>query len=393
MKVLISGIGVAGPTLAYWLAEQGIEVTLVEQAPRLRRGGYVVDFWGLGFDVAERMSRLSDLQKKGYRVQEVRMVDGRGRRVGGFSAKDVFGRLTLGRYLSVPRGELAASLYESIEDRAETIFGDSLVALEQDDREVRVSFARSGVRAFDLVIGADGLHSNVRRLAFGEESRYEKYLGYKVAAFETEGYRPRNPDVYLLHTEVGQQVGRFSMRDDRTMFLFVFSDQDPERAMGAGADGQKAELRRRFGHSGWECPQILQALDSVTELYFDRVSQIQMPSWSRGRVSLVGDAAFCVSLLGGQGSALAMTAAYVLASELKAAAGNHRTAFERYHQRLASFIDRKQKAAARFAGFFAPRSRLRLFLHNQVTRLLSLPFVADVAFRRDLTDRISLPPR
>jgi 2-polyprenyl-6-methoxyphenol hydroxylase-like FAD-dependent oxidoreductase len=153
----------------------------------------------------------------------------------------------------------------------------------------------------------------------------------------------------------------------------------------------QAQLRRRFGNSGWECPQILRALDSSEDLYFDRVSQIRMPAWTRGRVALVGDAASCVSLLGGQGAALAMTAAYVLAAELKVAAGDHRKAFDRYQSRLAPFIARKQKAAERFGGFFAPRSKLQLFMYNQVTRLLSIPMVADIAIRRDLMDWISLP--
>jgi choline dehydrogenase-like flavoprotein len=128
MKVLISGVGVAGPTLAYWLSQQGIAVTLVERAPRLRTGGYVVDFWGLGFEVAERMGRIPELKQKGYRVREVRLVDSIGRRVGGFSAAAVFGRLTGERYLSIARGELAACLYGSVENRVETIFGDSITA-------------------------------------------------------------------------------------------------------------------------------------------------------------------------------------------------------------------------------------------------------------------------
>lgn len=391
MKVLISGIGVAGPTLAYWLVRQGIEVTLLERAPQLRTGGYVVDFWGLGFDVAERMGLLPELTQKGYRVREVRMVDGHGRRLAGFSADKVFGRLTQDRYLSIPRGELAGCLYASVENRIESIFGDSIRRLEQDDREVRVTFERSVERAFDLVIGADGLHSNVRRLAFGDQAQYEKYLGYKVAAFEVPGYRPRDSNVYLLYTDLGQQVGRFTMGDDRTMFLFVFADENPDGTMAGGGEAQKAELRRRFGSSGWECPEIMRALDSSAQLYFDRVSQVRMPGWTQGRVALVGDAAFCVSLLGGQGSALAMTAAYVLASELKAAAGDHRKAFERYQARLASFIAKKQKAVERFGGFFAPRSRLRLFVYNQLTKLLSVRMIADMAIRRDLMDRISLP--
>jgi 2-polyprenyl-6-methoxyphenol hydroxylase-like FAD-dependent oxidoreductase len=390
VRILISGAGIAGPTLAYWLLRFGHEPTLVENAAELRSGGYVIDFWGAGFDIAERMGLLPELKRRGYAIQEVRMVDDCGHRVGGFST-GVFGRLTGGRYLSIARSELAAALYGTIETQVETLFGESITALEEDDREIHVSFERSETRTFDLVIGADGLHSNVRGLVFGDEARFEKYLGYKVAAFEATGYRPRDPDVYVMYTQVGQQVGRFSMRDDRTLFLFVFADSNPDGAQAADVGGQKTLLRERFGSSGWECAQIVRALQASDTLYFDRVSQIRMECWSRGRVALLGDAASCVSLLAGQGSALAMVAAYVLAGELEAAGWNHRTAFARYQERLAAFIARKQRAAERFAGFFAPRSAAGLFLRNQLTKVLAVPFVARFTVARDLIDELDLP--
>ena len=158
---------------------------------------------------------------------------------------------------------------------------------------------------------------------------------------------------------------------------------------------QKALLRRRFGDSGWECPQILEALDAAGGLYFDRVSQIRMDPaqglWTRGRVALVGDAAFCVSFLAGQGSALAMVAAYVLAGELHRADGNYAEAFARYRELFEPFILKKQRAALRFAGSFAPKSNFSLFFRNQVMKLLAIPWVADLSFGRDFADRIALP--
>lgn len=388
MNVLISGAGIAGPCLAFWLRRHGFGATIVERAPALRRGGYVVDFWGSGYDVAERMGLIPRILEKGYPVREVREVDRAGRRIGGFDA-DVFRRMAGGRYTSVPRGELAASLHGALDAGTETIFGDGVTAIRDVGGEVRVEFERAAPRSFHLVVGADGLHSEVRRIAFGEESRWERYLGLKVAAFIASGYRPRDELVYVTHTETGQQVGRFSMRDDRTMFLFIFADPDPELP-GDGA-GQRALLRERFAGSAWECPQILEALDEAGELYMDRVSQIRMDRWTRGRVALVGDAAFCVSLLGGQGSALAMVAAYVLAGELKASRGNHATAFERYEDRLGGFLAMKQRAAVRFAPFFAPRSRLGLLLRNQVMKLMAIPLVADRAVGKGFRDAVALP--
>jgi len=388
VSVLISGIGVAGPTLAYWLDRFGHRPTLVEQAPRLRGGGYVVDFWGVGYDVAERMGLLPALRREGYNVQELRLVDASGRRVGGFGV-DVFRKLTHGRYLSIARSGLAAAIYRAVEGRCEAIFGDRITNLAQDDRGVLVEFARAPIRRFDCVIGADGQHSAVRALAFASEDRFERYLGYAVAAFEAEGYRPRDEGVYVSYCLPGRQIARFALRDDRTLFLFVFA------APAAGADdinggkAAKALLHATFAGAGWESPRILAALDRCDELYFDRVSQIRMQSWSRGRIGLLGDAAFCPSLLAGQGSALAMAAAYVLAGEL--AESTIETALERYEERLRPFIEGKQKAAQRLASSFVPATRLGLFVRNQVTKMLGLPFVADMAIGRSVLDRFELP--
>jgi 2-polyprenyl-6-methoxyphenol hydroxylase-like FAD-dependent oxidoreductase len=235
----------------------------------------------------------------------------------------------------------------------------------------------------------------VRELVFGPQHQFERYLGYKVAAFEVEGYRPRDELVYVLYTEVAQQVGRFTKRDDRTMFLFTFADPSPDGGETGNLEAQKALLRKRFGSSGWECPQILDALDDCDDLYFDRISQIRMDPqqglWTRGRVTLIGDAAFCVSLLAGQGSALAMIAAYILAGELHRSGGDYAGAFGRYQDLFGPFVLMKQKAALRLAGTFAPKSEFSMFLRNQIMKLLTIPLIADWAFGRDLADRIALP--
>ncbi len=392
MRVLISGAGIAGPTLAFWLVRYGFDVTLIEKAPALRTGGYVIDFWGAGFDIADRMGLVPAIKERGYAVQEVRVVNKNGKCISGFPAT-AFIRTTQGRYASIARSDLAAMIYEKIQGKIETMFGDSIAQIEQSENSVRVTFEKAAQRDFDLVVGADGLHSRVRELVFGPESDFEKYLGYKAAAFTVSGYRPRDELTYVMYTQVGQQVGRFALRGDRTMFLFTFADDN-----ASGTDdlqSQKAMLRKRFGNGGWECPQILQELDGASELYFDRVSQIQMNPqrglWTRNRVTLVGDAAFCVSLLAGQGSSLAMVAAYVLAGELYRSKGNYGEAFERYQNLFAPFVARKQKAALRFAGTFAPKSEVSLFLRNQIFKLLRIPWVADLVMGRDLADKIKLP--
>lgn len=393
MRILISGAGIAGPTLGYWLAHYGFRPTIVEKAPKLRTGGYIIDFWGLGFEIANRMGLLPEIRRKGYMVREVRIVGKTGRRIAGFPAT-AFARVTQDRYISLARGDLAASIFGAIEDKVEAIFNDSIARIEEGAGGVHVVFETGKGRDFDLVIGADGLHSRVRELVFGPQSQFEKYLGYKVAAFEVKGYEPRDELVYVMYTEVGQQVGRFAMHGDRTMFLFIFADPAID-GMTGDIQAQKAILRKRFGNSGWECPQILDALDTASELYFDRMSQVHMGprtgSWTRGRICLTGDAAFCVSLLAGQGSALAMVAGYILAGELHRAGDDYATAFARYQERFEPFVLKKQKTALRFAGTFAPKSKFSMFLRNQVMNLLRLPWVADIAAGRDLADKLALP--
>lgn len=392
MRVGISGAGIAGPTLAYWLLRHGAEVTLIEKAPELRTSGYVIDFWGAGFEIADRMGLLPQILEKGYQVKEVRVVDRTGRKIAAMPVEAV-GRATRGRFTSLPRSELAALIFESIRGRVKTRFGDSIARVEQDEKRVRVGLESGEALEFDLLVGADGLHSRVRELVFGKEAMFERYLGYKVAAFEVDGYRPRDELVYVMYTQVGQQVARFTLRGDRTIFLFIFADgkaEGPETL-----PEQRAELRKRYGKSGWECPQILEALERTSELYFDRVSQIHMENepglWSRGRVTLLGDAASCVSFLAGQGSSLAVTAGYLLAGELSRANANYAEAFARYQERFGPFVAGKQKAALRLAGSFVPKSNLSMFLRNRVFNLMKFQWIADWAIGRDLVDRIALP--
>lgn len=378
-------MGVAGPALAFWLNKSGHEVLLVEAAPRLRTDGYVIDFWGVGYDIAEKMGIIDDIRALGYQVREVRFVDKAGRKRGGVDV-GVFGRMTNGRFTSVRRSDISATIYRAIEGKVETIFGDSIAKIEDDGDRVRVSFDHASAREFDLVIGADGLHSRVRRLAFGPESDFETPLGYHVAAFEVEGYRPREELVYIMHDLPGRQISRISVRDDRTIFLFIFRDE-----YITGGDEPKSVLRRAFAGAGWEWPQIEVELERATEIYFDTVSQIRMNRWTKGRTALIGDAAACVSLMAGEGTGLAIAEAYVLAGELHACGGDFATAFARYEQQLMPFLKKKQHAAAKFTSSFAPKTSYGIVFRNLITDLMRVPFVADLAIGRALWDDIALP--
>ncbi|MGY4363647.1 2-polyprenyl-6-methoxyphenol hydroxylase-like FAD-dependent oxidoreductase [Bradyrhizobium sp. i1.7.7] len=195
-SVLISGVGIAGPTLAYWLKAAGFQPTLLERASALRSGGYVIDFWGLGYTIAERMGLIPEINRDGYYAQEFRIVDEAGRRLAGFGT-DVLSELTNGRYVTLQRSDLSRMLFERASG-VEAIFGDEIILVGEKPDCVEVQLKHGGKRRFDLLVGADGLHSAVRNLVFGPQAQFERRLGYTVAAFEAHGYRPRDEDVYLI---------------------------------------------------------------------------------------------------------------------------------------------------------------------------------------------------
>jgi 2-polyprenyl-6-methoxyphenol hydroxylase-like FAD-dependent oxidoreductase len=391
MRIIINGAGIAGPTLAYWLRRAGHEVLLVEAAPQLRTGGYVIDFGLVGYDIAEKMGLIPRLRELGYHVRELRFVDRQGR-TSASSSVDALARFTKGRFITLQRSDLAATIYGALDGTVETMFGDSVASIEEAEGFVRVGFDHAPPREADLVIGADGLHSRVRQLMFGTDAEVEVSLGYHVAAFEVGGYRPRDELVYLGYGVPGRQVYRFSMRDDKTLFLFIFRDEYLPAGSPANDQERKSVLTNLFADVGWECPQILAALASVNSIYFDRASQIRLDSWTKGRTALVGDAAACVSLMAGEGSSLAMAEAYLLAGELRYCGGEYGAAFARYERQLMPFLRRKQQSVARSASSLAPKTAFGIRFRNLAVRLMQrLPFMVDFFIGRQQRDQVQLP--
>ncbi|HET7116745.1 MAG TPA: FAD-dependent monooxygenase, partial [Hanamia sp.] len=230
-------------------------------------------------------------------------------------------------------------------------------------------------RSFDLLVGADGLHSNVRNLVFGSETQFEKYYGYYTSSFTLENY-PSEGRVFSMFNVPGKQAAVYSYSTSRTAAFFVFTSPEKLKYDHHDVEKQKQILKDEFISIGWKCPGILAKIDSSSDFYFDSISQIKMDNWSKGRITLVGDACDCPSLLSGKGSTLAMVGAYILAGELKLANGNYKTAFEQYEAIFKPFISKKQKSAQGFAKSFIPKSTFGIWVRNQALKLMSLPFIS-----------------
>lgn len=388
MKIAINGCGVGGPTLAFWLREYGHEPVLFEKAPALREGGYVIDFWGTGYDIADKMGVLPKLKQDAYMIERVKTVTSGGWATSSLNTK-AFHDLTNGRYMSIARSDLARHIFNACEG-IDTRFDTSIVGLEDQGDKVNVRLSDGEEQEFDLVVGADGLHSKVRELTFGAQDQFEKQIGFYVAAFILKGYEHRDELAYISHTKPGRQIARVSLRNDQTLFLFTFT-KDLLSHQPIDGDGEAAALREIYKDMGWEADAILSRMNEVSEIYFDRISQIRMPDWTKGRVALIGDAAACASLLAGEGTGLAMTEAYVLAGELHKAAGDHQKAFKAYQDRLHSYVRDKQDAALGFADLFAPKSWFWLMIRDISLNLTSVPYLGKQLLASSFKSDLDLP--
>lgn len=368
-SILISGAGIAGTTLAFWLKKFGFNPTIIENSPALREGGHAIDFMGAGFDVAEKMGIISALESVDINFSKLVFVDSNNKERGSMNYQKIKTFLN-GMAFTLFRSDLAKVIYQSIGEGVEIIFGDTIAKIDQNEKEVTVTFQSGKTRNFDLLVGADGLHSNVRKLVFGNESQFEKYYGYYTSSFTIDNFSLGN-HAFSMYNVPYKQVAVFSKDGNKTTAFFIFVSPGKLSYQHHNIAKQKKILKSEFENSGWKCRELLSQIDSTTDFYFDSVSQIKMDSWYKGRVALVGDAGYCPSLLSGKGSTLAMVGAYILAGELKQANGNYKTAFGQYEISFKPFMKKKQKSAQSFAKSFIPKSNFGIWLRNKVFKLMS----------------------
>jgi 2-polyprenyl-6-methoxyphenol hydroxylase-like FAD-dependent oxidoreductase len=366
--VLISGASIAGPALALWLARYGATVTVVERSPFLRTGGQAVDFKGATHrTVLERMGIYDEVVRRQTGGHDQTVVDAQGR-----PQTVIPGEFT-GGDIEIRRGDLADILYQRTKDSCEYVFGDSITSLTETEGGVHVTFEKQTPRTFDLVVGADGIHSNVRRLAFGPEKNYVRYLGhyYALANLDVPG------DEALMYNEPGRMV---AVGGPKAESFFVFASPELSYDRYDPAQQQKL-LVDAYQNGAWRIPELIARVPGSPDFYLDSLGRVDMDDFTKGRVALLGDSAYG-NTLGGFGTGLAVVGAYVLAGELRRSGGDHVAAFRRYTELMRPYAKVAKKTNA--GPFLAPGTPRTIRMRNWTFKYVTL-----FSLMMKLTDRFA----
>ncbi|MBK2357595.1 FAD-binding domain [Francisella hispaniensis] len=387
-KIAINGTGVSGLTLAWWLRKYGFEPTLFEKASELRNGGYLVDFWGPACEIMKKMGLFDQLKEKSYQIKNIHCFDENGRRS---SKVNISSLITdnYGEFLSVKRGDIAETIYKACEG-IDIRFATSINKVEEKDKTITAQLSDGTQEDFDLVIGADGLHSHIRSLVF-DKSEYQEYeLDKYVAVLSLKNYNHYEKYTYAISVGDKQQVARVCLDENETLIMFILDSSLVNNFPSTLAE-KKQLLVSAFKEFKWETPDILARLTDVDEIYFDKVSQIKMDTWYKGRVALVGDSAACPSVLIGLGSIFAIIEAYILAGELHKAKGDFHIAFEQWQNRLKDIIARKQKVGLSNLSVAASDEIFKKYLSTITVKISSTPVISKFIGAGIFNDPIEVP--
>jgi 2-polyprenyl-6-methoxyphenol hydroxylase-like FAD-dependent oxidoreductase len=362
LEVLISGAGIAGCTLAYWLTRNGHCVTVVERSGALRSSGSPVDVRGPAADVAERMNITARLREAGIRVAGMTFLDTAGHKVARVDLETLRSSI-VPKDVEIARGDLARILHAASANDAEYIFGDSIKTLTQDEMGVDVAFERLPPRRFDLVIGADGLHSIVRRLAFGPDAEFVRHAGLYAATVPLPASSDAGREMFMLNTP-GKLAALHPCQGVPLAYFVFWHPQIPEFDY-TDLEQHKRILEEAFAGIGWRVPEFLAVVRVASDLYFDSVARVDVADWARGRIALLGDASSCVSLFG-DGSTLAIAGAYELATALAESPEDHQRAFARYQAVHSKLVASKQKYLLHAASRIVPKTAIGIWLSTRV---------------------------
>jgi 2-polyprenyl-6-methoxyphenol hydroxylase-like FAD-dependent oxidoreductase len=369
MRILISGASISGPVLAYWLTRYGFEVTIVERAPHLRKtGGHAVDLFRPAMEISAKMGVLPQIEALATGTNELTMYREGAARPAHVDLTKVFAASS-DRHVEIMRDDLSEAYYGAGRDDVEYLFGDSITSISPDGD---VTFERAARRTFDVVIGADGLHSNVRRLVFGEDAGSTRFLGGYLAVESVPKSLARNGEM-VVHMGPGRMAGIYTAQPlDDARALFMFRSKEELQVHHRDMVRQKELLRTTFAGmhpavNGW-----LAELDDAPTFYFDSIIQLEMDTWSRGRVTLVGDAGYCPGPAVGGSTSIAVLGAYVLAGELADAKGDYPRAFAAYERAMADAVRRSRTFARAAAKTIVPSSRAGVWALTRAARLISV---------------------
>jgi 2-polyprenyl-6-methoxyphenol hydroxylase-like FAD-dependent oxidoreductase len=368
--VLISGASIAGPALAYWLARRGFAPTIVEIAPGLRPGGQAIDIRGVARGLVEQMGIMPAVREAGVHERGMAYVDKNGRHTATMLAH-MFGGEGMVAEIEIMRGDLTQILFEATRDSTEYLFDDRIDELGQSDDGVKVTFRSGLTRTFDIVVGADGVHSGVRALAFGPEKDYVRHLGAYTAYFTVPD--PGDLDEWFLFYNApgGRVVGLRPERGGTAKALLSFTSS-PLRYDRRDLGRQQQILADAFAGVGWRTPALIEAMWRSPDFYFDTLCQVHVERWWRGRAVLLGDAGYCGSPLSGLGTSMSLVGAYVLAGELARTPDDHEAAFARYQEEMRDYVAECQKLPPGGVKGFAPDTQLMISMRNFSMRMMTV---------------------